>query len=299
MSYPLQIDNANVAAELFEKEFQLKFQSSQKLDGTTQMMMGTMGTAQNVPLFDKIEMASTSFAPNNIAVSHLPSSNVQVVQFVHVLKTTVGYGEKSLFAFDIIKAHAETHAKAVGREIDAVKIAAVYAADSSQFATIVPVGIGSATGFTQQKLTSAITAIEDNGAEVLGETCSTWMPSKLLNSLYQDPTVTNLFFSNGRPLQQNIISQYLGIDFRRMAGPQAGKNFIPSTDLGGGVSQWAFPLVHKDSMQVCFNEAPQTNIVWNPYEVRWEAVSYLVMGASVIQPKGIALITANDPSVAN
>lgn len=300
MSYNLQIDNANVAAELFEKEFQLAFQSSQKLAGTTQEMMGTMGTVQNVPIFDKIEMFKRdSFAPNNIAPSHQASRNVQVIQAQHLLKTVIGAGEKTLFAFDMIREHAQSHAKAVARAIDKVKIDAVYSADPSEFAITVPVTVGSSTGFTQQKLTQAITALEDQGADVLQENCSTWMPAILIRSLFQDQTVTNLFYSNGRPLQDNIISSYLGIDFRRMSGSAAGVNFIPSKDIGGGVSQWQFPLVHKDALQICFNIAPQTNIVWNPYELRWEAISQMVAGASVIQPLGIALIIANDPAAAN
>lgn len=296
--YTGDVPNINVAAQLFSNTAILKYQSSQRLQNSTKEMYGTIGTTLNVPLFDKIEMQPGGFTPTDLPVSDIGSSNAQVVQNAYVLKTVIGVAQKTLFNFDYIRALAESHGKAMGRMVDAIKIASVFDDPDINPATDyynVDVGTGGQTGMLQAKLTDARSNLEYNGVDFEPGMGSLWLPSLNFINYFQDPTVTNQFFSNQLPLVQGQLNVYLGISHRKMAGPGAGNNYIPYT-TADGVTTFTIPLVHRDAVQLAFNVAPQTQITYVPQQLRWEIVTLIVAGCKVIQPRGVAIINANNPS---
>jgi hypothetical protein len=300
MSYTNDVPNIDVAAQLFSDRFTLKFQSQQRLMNTTKEMYGSMGTTFNVPLFDKVEMGEIGYAPTDLPVSTIDSSNVQVVQNGYVLKTVVGVGQKTLFNFDYINALADSHAKAVGRMVDKLKIDAIFEDPNINPATDyynVTDTVGGA-GMNQKKLTDARSNLEYNGdvdfAPGMG---SLWLPSINFIDYFQDATVTNQFFSNQLPLVMGQLNVYLGISHRKMAGPNAGNNYIPFT-VDADTTTFTVPLVHRDAIQIVFNVAPQTQITYVPQQLRWEIVSYISAGCKVIQNPGIAIINASNDATA-
>ena len=66
----------------------------------------------NIPVSDLIEMEEQSFAPTDIPVIPVNPTNVMVVPYNYALKTVIGGGEKTLFAYNKIVDHAKLHAKA-------------------------------------------------------------------------------------------------------------------------------------------------------------------------------------------
>lgn len=290
-----EIDLAT-ASQLFDTEVTLKFQNAQFLQGTIEERHGTTGEATNIPVSDIIEMQQQSFAPTNIPVTPVNPTNVMVIPYNYALKTVIGGGEKTLFAYDKIVDHAKMHAKAAGRMVDYIKINALFAYPGLGSIEVIPDTVGESTGMNAAKLTAGLSYLENQGVEVMNGNTSLWMPAPLKQSLLDDERVVNLFYNNNRPLTDFRMDYYLGIDIRTLGSN--GINTIPFTSAMS-IDTYLVPLVAKDSMVQIFNRDVQTRIVWVPQEDRWELITVLTSGAQVVQPNGIVLIEANNPAAAN
>ncbi len=290
-----QIDLAT-ASQLFDTEVTIRYQNSQFLADTIEERHGTTGEATNVPVSDIIEMQNQTYAPTDIPVTPVDSTNVMIVPYNYALKTVIGGGEKTLFAYDKIVDHAKLHALAAARMVDYIKINALYT--SSGFSTIyaVDAAVGVNTGMNEGKLAQALSYLENQGVNVMDNACSLWLPAITKQSMLNDDRVVNIFYNDTRPLVDNRLSSYLGIDIRTLGAN--GINTIPFTS-SAGVDTYMTPLVHMDSMVQIFNRDVSTSITWVPQNDRWELLTVLTSGANVIQYNGIALIETQNPYSAN
>lgn len=290
-----QIDLAT-ASQLFDTEVTIKYQNSQYLADTIEERHGTTGEATNVPVSDIIEMQSQTYAPVDIPVTPVNPTNVMIVPYNYALKTVIGGGEKTLFAYDKIVDHAKLHALAAARMVDYIKINALYT--SAGFSTIftVPVNVGVNTGMNEGKMAQALSYLENQGVNVMENSCSLWLPAITKQSMLNDDRVVNIFYNDVRPLTDNRLASYLGVDIRTLGAN--GINTIPFT-VAAGVDTYLTPLVHMDSMVQIFNRDVSTSITWVPQNDRWELLTVITSGANVIQYNGIALIETNNPYVAN
>ncbi len=290
-----QID-LTTASQLFDTEVTLKFQNSQYLNSTIEERHGTTGDATNIPVSALIEMANQSFAPTDIVVTPVIPTNVVVVPYNYSLKTVIGGGEKTLFAYDKIVDHAKLHAKAAGRMVDYIKINSLIT--DSSFGSLYTVGatVGVNTGMNEGKLADGLSYLEDQGVDVMNEACSLWLPAITKKSMLNDEKVVNLFYSAKRPLEDNRINSYLGVDIRTLGSN--GINTIPFT-TSMSINTYLVPLVSKESMVQIFNRDVQTSITWVPQNDRWELLTVLTSGAKVVQSNGIALITVQNPYANN
>lgn len=286
------------AMQLFDKEVTLKYQNEQFLDGTITERHGTRGDATNVPVSDEIEMANRSFAPANLVVTGITTTNKIVVPYDYALKTVIGGGEKTLFAYDEITYHSELHRKAIGRMLDYIKISSLFG--DASFADIyqVAVDVGPVTGLSQVKMTEALTYLEKNAVPVYNREVTFWMPARVKNSFISDPLVNSILNNSTRPLTDNLGPRpnYLGVEFRTLG--EAGINRIPYT-TASSIDTYLVPMLHKKCMVQTFNRDPKTSITWVPQEDRYELVSTLTTGAKLIQTNGVVLIEADAQSVAN
>jgi hypothetical protein len=290
-----QIDLAT-ASQLFDTEVTIKYQNSQYLADTIEERHGTTGEATNVPVSDLVEMQSQTYAPVDIPITPVNPTNVMIVPYNYALKTVIGGGEKTLFAYDKIVDHAKLHALAAARMVDYIKINALFT--SSGFATIFSVAttVGVNTGMNEGKMAAALSYLENQGVNVMDHSCSLWLPAITKQSMLADERVVNIFYNDNRPLVDNRLASYLGVDIRTLGAN--GINTIPFT-VSGATDTYAVPLVHMDSMVQIFNRDVQTSITWVPQNDRWELLTVLTSGANVIQYNGIALIETNNPYVNN
>lgn len=290
------IDTAT-AMQLFDTEVTLKYQNHMRLQNTIEERHGTTGTTLNVPVSDLIEMEQGSFAPTDIPVTPVNETNRAIVTNDYHLKTVIGGGEKTLFNFDKIVDHAKLHALAAARLDDYIKINAIYSDPLVGTIYTVPVGVGVNTGINEGKMADALSYLESQGVDVMDYSVSMWAPALLKKSLYNDQQVTNFFYNDHKPLTDNKIQTYLGVDCRFLG--ENGTNKIPSADIGGGISQYLVPMVHKDAIVQSYNRDIQTSITWLQNQDRWELLTIMTSGALIIQYNGIAFMTANNPFVAN
>jgi hypothetical protein len=288
--------NLSTASQLFDTEVTIKFQNHQFLMNTIEERHGTTGDATNVPVSDIIEMQQQTFAPVDIPVTPVNPTNVMVVPINYALKTVIGGGEKTLFAYDKIVDHAKLHAKALGRMCDYIKINSLFTSPSFSGLFTVPVTVGVNTGMNEGKLAQALSYLEDQGVDVMNHACSLWLAAITKQSMLNDDRVVSLFYNDRRPLVDNELVSYLGVDIRTLGSN--GINTIPFTTVGS-TNTYLMPLVNKEAMVQIFNRDPQTSITWVPQNDRWELLSVMTSGASVIQSNGISLITVNNPFVAN
>ena len=114
--------------------------------------------------------------------------------------------------------------------------------------------------------------------------------------MLNDDRVVNIFYNDVRPLTDNKLASYLGVDIRTLGAN--GINTIPFT-TSDDINTYLTPLVHMDSMVQIFNRDVSTSITWVPQNDRWELLTVLTSGANVIQYNGIALISTQDPYAAN
>lgn len=290
-----QIDLAT-ASQLFDTEVTIKYQNKQFLANTIEERHGTTGEATNVPVSDIIEMESQTFAPADIPVTPVNPTNVMIVPYNYALKTVIGGGEKTLFAYDKIVDHAKLHGLAAARMVDYIKIAALFGYSGFGSIFTVPATVGANTGMNEGKLAQALSYLEDQGVDVMENSTSLWLPAITKQSMLADERVVNLFYNDKRPLVDNVLATYLGVDIRTLGSN--GINTIPFT-TSMGINTYLVPLVHEDAMVQIFNRDVSTSITWVPQNDRWELLTVLTSGAQVIQANGIALITVNNPYAAN
>jgi hypothetical protein len=290
--------NLNTASQLFDTEVTIKFQNHQFLMNTIEERHGTTGDATNVPVSDIIEMQQETYAPVDIPVTPVNPTNAMVVPYNYALKTVIGGGEKTLFAYDKIVDHAKLHAKAAGRMCDYIKINALYTSLGFSGIYTVPATVGVNTGMNEGKIADALSYLEDQGVDVMNHSCSLWMAALTKKSMLADDRVVNLFYNDRRPLVDNELVSYLGVDIRTLGSN--GINTIPFTSAGSPVvNTYLTPLVNKEAMVQIFNRDVMTSITWVPQNDRWELLTVMTSGANVIQYNGIALITVKNPYVNN
>jgi hypothetical protein len=294
MSFDIDI---TTAMQLFDTQVTLKYQNHLRLQDTIDERHGTTGTTLNVPVSDIIEMEEGSFAPTDIPITTVNETNRAVVTNDYHLKTVIGGGEKTLYNYDKIVDHAKLHALAAARLDDFIKINAIFADPNVGTIYTVPVTVGVNTGINEGKMADALSYLESQGVDVMDYQVSMWAPALLKKSLYNDQQVTNFFFVDHKPLTDNRIQSYLGVDCRFLG--ENGINKIPSADIGSGISQYLVPMVHKDAIVQSYNRDIMTSITWVQNQDRWELLTILTSGALIIQYNGIALMTANNPFAAN
>lgn len=290
-----QIDLAT-ASQLFDTEVTIKYQNKQFLANTIEERHGTTGEATNVPLSDIIEMESQTFAPADIPVTPVNPTNIMIVPYNYALKTVIGGGEKTLFAYDKIVDHAKLHGLAAARMVDYIKINALFSYTGFGSIFTVDATVGANTGMNEGKLAQALSYLEDQGVDVMENSTSLWLPAITKQSMLADDHVVNLFYNDKRPLVDNVLASYLGVDIRTLGSN--GINTIPFT-TAMAIDTYLVPLVHEDAMVQIFNRDVTTSITWVPQNDRWELLTVLTSGANVIQPNGIALITVENPYAAN
>jgi hypothetical protein len=140
--------------------------------------------------------------------------------------------------------------------------------------------------------------LEDQGVDVMNHACSLWLPAITKQSMLADDRVVNIFYNDRRPLVDNQLVSYLGVDIRTLGSN--GINTIPFIAAGSPViDTYLVPLVNKEAMVQIFNRDVMTSITWVPQNDRWELLTVMTSGAQVIQANGIALLTDQNPYVAN
>lgn len=288
--------NLATASQLFDTEVTIKFQNKQFLADTIEERHGTTGDATNVPLSDLVEMESQTFAPADIPVTPVNPTNILVTPFNYALKTVIGGGEKTLFAYDKIVDHAKLHGLAAARMVDYIKINALFTYSGFGSIFTVPATIGANTGMNEGKIADGLSYLEDQGVDVMDHACSLWLPAITKQSMLADERVVNLFYNDKRPLVDNVLNSYLGVDIRTLGSN--GINTIPFTS-SMGINTYLVPLVHEDAIVQIFNRDVTTSITWVPQNDRWELLTVITSGANVIQPNGIALLTVQNPYAAN
>lgn len=290
-----EIDLAT-ASELFDTEVTERYQNFEYLNGTIEERHGTRGEAVNVPISDLIEMEQQTFAPADIPVTPNNPTNVMIIPYNYALKTVIGGGERTLFAYDKIVDHAKMHAKAIARMLDYIKINALFSYAGLANIEVIPETVGTTTGIDAAKMSAGLSFLESQGVDVMNQSVSMWLPAVVKAELLNDERVTNLFYNDVRPLVTNRLVSFLGVDIRTLGSN--GINQIPFTSAGG-TDTYLVPLIHRDAMVQIFNRDPETRIVWVPQNDRWELVSVLTSGANVIQEDGIVLLTAENPAAVN
>jgi Phage capsid protein len=291
--------NLEAACQLFESQVTLQYQNRLKLNDTIEERHGLRGTHLNVPVSDLVEMNQTNFAPTDIFVTPVNETNVAIPTNDYHLKTVIGGGEKTLYNFDKIVDHAKLHGLAAARLTDYIKINAIFSDPAFAAGKIytVPIDVGVNTGLNEEKYALAIAYLESQGMDVHDLEVSTWAPALLKPSLYNDQQVSNFFYNDVKPLTNNKVKVYLDIDFRFLG--ENGINSIPRVPDKDGLFKYTVPVVHRDAIVQGYNRDITTSITWLPHQDRWELLTSLTTGAKIIQPRGIALITANQKFTKN
>lgn len=288
---PDQID-LSTASQLFDTEVTLRLQNSQYLMDTIEERHGTTGIATNVPVSDQIDMTQGNFAPTDIPVTPVDETNVIITPTDWRVKTVIGGGQKTLFAYDKIVDHSKLHAKAAGRILDFIKLDAIFSNPNIGDIQVVESTIGVNTGMNSAKLTEAITYLESQGMDIMNFSNSLWMPATQKRAFFNDDRAVNFFYNASKPLSDYQFKAYE--DTKIISMGENGINSIPYTEAMD-VKTYLVPLVNRESIVQIFNRDVQTSITWVPQEDRWELLTVVTTGASIIQLNSLVLIECKLP----
>ena len=72
-----------------------------------------------------------------------------------------------------------------------------------------------------------------------------------------------------------------------------------TTQIGGGVSEYYVPMVHRDAIVQSYNRDITTSITWLQNQDRWELLTILTSGALIIQYNGISFMVCDAPYINN
>ena len=268
------------------------------------------GTTFNLPLFGDIELVTTDFGTGGIPVTDPQQRNVTVNQENFQLKTTIGGGYKTLFAYDVIEGHVKQHAQATARYMDFLKINAITQgqimttsplfggnADTAMnpataLANQVNLGTGTATDFTVNKIVSASAKSLDNGVPFGSSTF--WVPALLMGDL-QSNNVDNRFsnweFNDVRTIQHGIKQtlSYNGMMFHQIGGASS-KNQLPTGTTATNLFSY---MVYHEAIAVCYNRRPMTRVIPEPWEDRVTVLTSATAGSHVVFPNGIIRVISN------
>jgi|SRR6185312_5532155 len=294
--------NFETASQLFDTEVTFRYQNYERFKGTVTERHGTTGDATNVPVSDIIEMSQGNFSPANIPVTPVNETNNQIVPIDFRVKTSIGGGEKTLYAYDKLVDHAKIHAAAAGRNLDYVRLQAIFNSTTLSQLTpfAIPATVGVNTGMNSAKLAAALSQMENNSVNVDDYKVACWLPAITKQAMLADQQVTNIFYNDYKPLTSNKITAYLGTDVRFVGS--VGNNKIPiQSGSGTSMSPYLYygAIVQEDAIVQIFNREVQTSITWVPQEDRWELLTVVTTGAKLIQNNGVVLVGIQAPFAAN
>lgn len=290
---PNVIPDLNTAMELFDDQVTLQFQNHKKLDGVIEERHGTQGDGTNVPVSDLIEMQEESFAAQNIPITPVVPTNKLIEPNNFRVKTVIGGAEKTLYNFSKIVDHSRLQGMAAGRMDDFIKLDSIYSspAFNNNNLTVIPKTVGPHTGMNQEKISNAMSVLEDNGVDVYMD-MSMWLPAVAKRGLMVDNTFTNYDFNDSKPLTDYREGTPQGLDIRVLGS--AGINTVPFT-TSNNINTYLVPIVSKNAIVQIYNRDIQTKIDYKDTDDRWELLTVMTSGAKIIQTEGIVLIEVDNP----
>lgn len=288
--------NLATASQMFDPTVTVIAQNRKYLGATIKERHGTTGDATNVPVSTQIEMQNIGFAASDIPVTPINNTNNLVVPFNYGLKTVIGGGYRTLFAYDTIVDQMIDHGLAVGRNDDFIKLNALFNSSGFGDIPVIPYTVGLNSGLNSQKLTTGLSTMADAGWDVSALQVAVWAAELQRIPLFADPLVTNFFYNTQKPLSNNKIQGYLDLDMRFLGNQ--GINSIPFT-TSMGVNTYLIPLVHTNAMVQTYNRDPSSRVNWLDWQDRYDLLSTMTSGANVIQYSGIVLLECKYPFTNN
>ena len=290
----------STAMDEFDTMVQSELHNYEKLPGTVREY-DTQGRHFNIPLYSSLTVNQTDFGTGGIPVSDPAQREVTIQQDNFSLKTVIGKGYETLFAYDVIAGHARQHAQAAARFRDYLKLRALFADDtifSAANNNLVPVASTAPNPVTEQLSVERFTAgyfqAIDNG--VPENMLSYWAPARAMADLTsQDDKFSNWDFNETRPLQHGVGRgyAYLGVPFKILGNAGAAapnitqsQNTIPDGGTGANAYQRSY-LVHMDALALCWNRRINSRVVVEDWEDRVTVITTATAGSHVVHNAGI------------
>lgn len=286
--------NFETAATMFETQVHAKLQNTRRFAGAVYESHGNRGESKAIPIGEIAEMNEVGFGSGNMPVQKLGATQVVVTPGNFAMKTVIGGGEQTLFAYDKIAYHARQHGKAAGRFLDYLVLEAIYedGTGTARFQTIDKT-VGINTGLNVDKLSLATDTLEDEGVDSM---INALVPAKCRSALKKDPQFSSWDYNMERPLMKNNLKGYLDIAFYSVGNK--GKNAIPFV-LNGTTREYEVPVFGYDCIELVFNRNVQTRMWYNPGEDRTELLTVATARGKVLQNDGVIIMACDAPAVAN
>lgn len=293
---------ASVAAQMWDPLFETQLQNVEYLQNTVRVFPGVVGDVYNRRLGSFGEMMPLGYNASNIPVSQINYSQTPISLYPYAYKTAVSQREMTLVdgvpAQNIMQEEAITHARALGRYMDYLKLNAVLS-NVSPYVTI-PKTIGYGTGLNSGKIIEARAQLQL--AAVDSPEIYYAVSADLTPALAADQFYSSWFFNEARPLTQQSdiprqVLRYYGVEGRILGG--VGINSLPYT-ISGSNKTYTCPFWSKDVITMAMaTMIPKTTICFNQFESRYEIITEAVLGVGVTQVNGVVLIAADTANTAN
>ena len=279
--------NNSQIQELFDKQTVDRYQGVRTLRDVGMERPCDRSGLIDIPIINPLTTFNNNFSSAPLSSTPLTIDSVIVKQEEYATQTNVNKNYEDLFSFDFTESLVSTSSMAIGRRDDMVKLQAIESGDYSTDNNNLIDLTGSANeNISIANLTDAKQLLKSNAVFNMNN-CAIIGNAGTLASLYHDPSFTNWFYTDERPLQYNDgikRSTLLGCHFCELSGET--ENSIPVESNGNT----AIYVVSVNSLATAYNKRPFTIVDFVRYQQMNYVTSKIVMGSQIIQDKGIIKI---------
>ena len=273
---PLSLSNA--AIQQFKAQFELNYQAAEKLANTTTTYYNLRGDAFKIPYMGEGITTSRGAYQSLIAASDLTITQKSITFDNWTNNLPLDYFQEKEVQGNTLASLSQTHALAMGRRVDQVKIDALDADPGTS------IGDGG-TNMSVAKLRETKSAMDD--ANVQGMRYIVMTPNQI-DALLADTSVTSILFNQQRTLVDGNIDTFLGFKFLSPIGTMA-EGGLPKTGNIRSCFAWAEPAIATG-----FQIPPNVDVQWSASHQSWLTISRLRLGAVVTQNAGVIKIDCDE-----
>jgi hypothetical protein len=300
MTVPSTAPNFNVISEEFSDTAQYEYQNRQYLFGIGESR-DTTGGSLEIPVIGNIDMQDRGFDSGDVATTPISSRAVLVPQRDFIAKSSVGYSNATLFAFDKMSAFAHAHGMGAARKEDKVKIDVIEAGTYTALVNTVPkkaaTTANTGTGFNMDQITLGQSFLLNNGYDIRKNVylCGNALA---IRSLFNDVRFTDWDNNQNRPYNEGPENQFnslMGMSVRELA--TVNENKITVASATG--NETAIYMISGDAIYNGYNRRINSSVVAELANDRTVVVTSLTMGSTIVHQNGIIKIVVDqDPQFA-
>jgi hypothetical protein len=288
--------------EIYSASVKAKIQSGQRLQGIMPEVSNVGGSVRNDWIGTTTEMKETPFGASELATSEVSFTPVVTTPLRFVIKTAIAESDQTLTSVSLQNAHTKIHGMAVARQIDLLKIRAIFENPGIPVGNLTTISktIGVNTGLNYSKFTAGATMLNNEDNEMNSRFILA--NSDQYQTLLNDERYTSSRF-NDKTLPDYGLKEFAGLN-PYMLGKSSSNSLPITKNAGPPVTESSQAVILQyEAMQFMYNMPARTVITYDGTNLNYVIVTELVANAQIMQQPAIVMVNleldANGQPIAN